>query len=260
MLKTWAACPERFRLEQAGADREQSCALTFGTVIHACLEHLEQDGIDAALEKFRLWWDEPTLLGDDLKIDYYLNQRSWKKYNSLGEKILREWHSIWEWNTDVVLAREYTFDVPIGDGHILHGTIDRLVVRYGKLGPELVVSDFKTNANHNEPTYDDLHEDLQFTAYSYATSQPEFWTGFEDGEAMYERYKKYERRGEWIQLQGPKRKDAGTRTEQQYQRLIRAVNEMARSVEAQIYVPTISGASCKWCQFRAVCGLPPKEN
>jgi hypothetical protein len=35
-----------------------------------------------------------------------------------------------------------------------------------------------------------------------------------------------------------------------------AVDAMAESVAMRIFVPNISGESCRYCEFRAVCGLP----
>lgn len=257
LLKTWQTCPEKLRLEMAGHPRQQSGALTFGTIIHACVEILETRSLDEAQDAFEHWWAEPTTLDPSLKIDYYLRGTNWKKYRANGKRILEEWAAIHSWNTDAVLAREFTFDVPIGDGHILHGTIDRLAVRNGPEGPTIVVSDYKTS--RKEPTYDWLEDDLQFTSYLYATLRPEFWATFSDGEERFERYKNYRRFGEWIQLLGPKVKAAGTRSQAQYNRLIRMVNQLARSVDADIYVPTISGESCKWCDFRQSCGLEEVE-
>lgn len=257
MLKTWQSCPEKVRFELEGHPRKQSCALTFGSVIHAAVEVLEARGLQEALTYFEWAWNSPEQIDPTYKIDYYLNGRTWLKYRTNGRRILSEWAALYAWNTDVVLAREHFFEVPIGDGHTLRGTADKVSIRNGVDGPELVVGDYKTNAT--EPTYEWLEDDLQFTAYCWASTRPEFWATFSDGQERWLRYQDLPRRGEWVQLTAPKVKSAGLRGPQQYNRLIRAVNQLARSVESGIYVPTLSGASCKWCDFREMCGLPDVE-
>lgn len=255
-LKTWQSCPEAFRLKYVERLSEpRSAALSFGSIIHACIEILETSGLKAAIKAFNDWWRDPTLLDPELQIDYYLAGTSWKKYSVKGHSILKEWAAIWAWNTDVVFAREYSFEVPIGDGHTLRGIIDRLALRSVVGKPAVVVQDYKTS--RKEPTFEYLEDDLQFISYCYATTRPEFWAGFSDGEERWRRYQGYARIGEWIQLLGPKVKSAGVKTQPQYNRLTKAVNQLALSVEAGIYVPTISGTSCKWCSHREICGLEP---
>lgn len=264
-LKTWARCPLTYKYQNIDKlDRTQSGALTFGTIIHDCVLYLEttQD-LDGAVQRFHNMWDAPEdfdealgQVGQTLKIDYYLKGTDWKKYRAEGERILTAWWGLIQWESDHVLAREYEFDVPIGDGHMLHGTIDKLALRYmPSLNSRVVlVSDYKTS--RKEPTYDWLADDLQFTAYSYATTRPEFWAGILNGEALYDELADSPRWGEWVQLKGPKRKDAGVRDQHHYNRLIVAVNEMVRSIQSRIFVPNISGETCKYCEFRDNCGLP----
>jgi hypothetical protein len=112
------------------------------------------------------------------------------------------------------------------------------------------------NTAGKRPTYEYLEDDLQFTAYSFSTLQPEFWTGLPDGEGLYERLKDLPRRGEWVHLRDVHRMDAGPREQHHYNRLTYAVNAMAQSVALRIFVPDISGATCRFCEFRNRCGLP----
>jgi hypothetical protein len=244
--------------------RTQSGALTFGTIIHDCVLFLEttQD-LDATIERFREMWAKPedfdTALGQNgqtLKIDYYVKGTNWKKYASEGERILRAWWGLIQWESDHVLAREYEFTVPIGDGHQLTGTIDKLALRYlpGVHARTVLLSDYKTSKK--EPTYDWLNDDIQFTSYAYASTQPEFWAGIPNGDNLYDELSEAPRWGEWVQLLGPKRKDAGQRLPYHYNRLFIAVNEIARSIEQNIFVPNISGDTCCYCDFRDACGLP----
>jgi len=258
-IATWQRCPLLYRFSRTpGTVREQSGALTFGTILHDAVMHMEiaQD-LQVGLDRFTQHWLEPTLLDPELEIDYYLKMTSWAKYKDDGPKIVKDWWSIIQWENDVVLGREQGFSVPIGE-HVLDGTIDKLAIRRIKGGEYvLLISDYKTNSKR--PTYDYLRHNIQFTAYAYATTQPEFWTGVENGEWYYEQTKDMRRVGEWVQLRGPLRLDAGERTPQDYQRLRYAVDMMADSIAMGIYVPNISGESCTYCDYRKPCGLPTRE-
>jgi hypothetical protein len=216
--------------------------------------------LQAAIARFHQFWDDPSLLGPEYVISYYVRGTNWKKFHEEGPKILRDWWALIQWDSDANIAREYTFDVPIGDGHVLHGTVDKLAIRFvPKINRRVVLcSDYKSN--NKTPTYDYLAEDLQFTAYSYATTQPEFWTGIPNGAELFAELKDFPRHGEWVQLKGPKRMDAGERIERHYNRLTYAVNGIADSVAMRIFVPTISGESCRYCDFRKSCGLPEIED
>ena len=64
------------------------------------------------------------------------------------------------------------------------------------------------------------------------------------------------RHGEWVALNGPKRMDAGERTQRHYNRLAYAVDAIAESVAQRIFPPNISGEACLYCDYRKPCGLP----
>lgn len=270
MIKAFMDCALKYKYEHIdGLPREQSSALTWGSVMHESVERLEvamesddedtrQNALDSTLTWFTDAWAEPAkVLGPEYEIDYYLPRTSWQSLYDEGKEILTRWHGHQQWESDVVLAREYTFTVDVpGTEHQLSGTLDRLALRYvGKLGRNVVqVVDYKTSKRR--PTYDYLQHDLQFTAYSFATERPEFWTGIENGEEIYERMKDAPRHNEWIHLRGPHRLDAGERTANHYMRLIYAIDQIADSIAMGIFVPDISGTNCTFCDFRKECGLP----
>lgn len=261
-IRVFQDCALRYRYQNLDkAPREQSCALTFGTIIHEAILSLEQtrDLVDATM-RFEHWWRDPTSLTGhgDLTIDYFLPTRNWDKYRREGRDALAWWWDIIRWDADEVLAREYQFTVPIGE-HELTGTVDKLAIRHdAKLDLDTVlVSDYKTSKKL--PTYEYLNDDIQFTAYLFATTQPEFWTNVPDGEALYDKYKDAPRHGEWVHLRGPTRRDVGERQEHHYRRLAYAIDTIAESIALRIFVPNISGTTCKFCEFRNRCGLPPIE-
>jgi len=255
-LKTWMKCPLQYRYRHIdGLQEEQAGSSIFGSIIHDCVLYMEENAdLPGAIERFKKFWLDPSELDPTYRVDYYVRGTNWKKFMEDGPRVLTDWWSVISWETDLVLAREHTFDVPIGNGHTLHGTVDKLVVRYRAKTDEnvLLISDYKTNKK--TPTYDYLEEDLQFSAYAYASTRPEFWTGLHPG--AFEKYQDLPRYGEWVQLTVPRRMDAGIRSERHYNRLTMAVNALADSVAMRIFVPNISGESCRYCEFRKQCGLP----
>lgn len=267
-LKLWQRCPLQVRWAHIeGLPIEQSGSLVFGSILHDCVLHLETThDVEGTVDRFRAFWRQPALLdpppgSPPYRVDYYVRGTNWKKFAEKGEDVIRRWWNVIQWDTDLVLGREYGFSVPIGDGHVLDGTIDKLVVRYhAATGAWIVlISDYKTQAK--TPTYDYLEEDLQFTAYAYASLCREFWEPMFPGDpaaglALWEKYRDLARHGEWVQLVTARRMDAGIREQRHYNRLTMAVNAIAESIALRVFPPNISGASCRYCEWRSQCGLP----
>ena len=267
-LKTWGKCPLIYRWQHIeNLPREQSGSLVFGSILHACVLYLETTGdLEGTVDRFKTWWRQPALLppppgNQPYQVDYYVRGTNWRKFLDKGEDIIRRWWNLIQWETDLVLGREYGFSVPIGNGHTLDGTIDKLTVRWDAATERWVVliSDYKSN--NKTPTYGYLEEDLQFTAYAYASTCKEFWEPMFPGDpdkglALWEKYRDLERHGEWVQLTDAKRMDAGIREQRHYNRLFMAVDAIADSIAMRIFPPNISGETCRYCEFRKECGLP----
>jgi hypothetical protein len=117
----------------------------------------------------------------------------------------------------------------------------------------LDVADYKTGK-----TSPYLRYNVQFTAYIYATYQDEFWGSVPDGEQWKKKVGSLPRTATWIDLKSTPFKEvsAGTREEADFRRLEKTCNALASSVEAEIFVPTLSGESCAYCDFYDECGLP----
>jgi hypothetical protein len=178
-----------------------------------------------------------------------------------GLKTLEDYYSLLRSDDGLLLALEIEFEVPIqlnGVEHIITGTLDRLAIRKYMRKAYLSIEDFKTG---KKPTY--LRYGLQWTIYSWATTQPEFWAEFPETEKRIETYAPWARRGRWIDLHGKIAiHDCGWRGEQDYARMKVALAEYVRAVEADVYPLSISGANCMFCPFREVCGgvALPEEN
>jgi hypothetical protein len=257
MIKDWMRCPLAYRFRYVDElEREQSSALSFGTVLHDAVFVMENaQDLNVGLDRFRSTWNDLSIL--DVEYDYLLPRKSHQSYQDDGVRILEDWWALIQWEADLVLAREHPFLVQIGD-HELSGTADKIALRQLKHGEWVIlVSDYKTNSK--VPTREYLSHDLQFSAYCYASTLPEFWTGIDNGMEVYERFRDARRVGEWVHLRGPRRIDAGERNQVHYNRLRYAVDGIAESVACGIFVPTISGEACEFCDFRRACGLPSLE-
>lgn len=200
-----------------------------------------------------------------------MNRRqTWTGLKDLGPKIIREYHEAVKWEDQVTLGTEYRFMVPFGE-HVLSGIVDHL--HTNKDHSILYIDDLKTGA---KPNMDTLHLDLQFTTYSWAAQQKEFWVGMEsddpdwpdkypglpNGEELFEEFKKAKHIARWVDLKKMVFTNVGERTEFDYARLYRMCDMIARAVETETYVPSISADACLWCEYHDLCPVyinPPES-
>ncbi len=119
--------------------------------------------------------------------------------------------------------------------------------------------------------YKFLRQNLQFSAYCYASTKPEFWHGWrgEDGFGpgrggqLFHRFEGKARRGTWINMKTIKFQDAGWRGPDDYRRFALAVEQIVASIKADIYPLSLSGETCQYCEFRDICagtGVPANEH
>lgn len=260
-LKTWMACPLQARFNYIdGLPQPENWKAAFGTVIHFCLEHFNTDlagDVEAAVDLFEQLWAEPELL--DLHPTVMPRMTTYGGLRQKGPEILRDYARRLEWENRTVLATEHTFLVPFGR-HEFTGTVDLLELRRNHKGNDLVrVCDFKTNTR--KPSYTELALNIQFTVYSWASEQPEFWVGSDefpglpDGEALFEQLRDVPRRSIWLHLWSGAELDGGTREEADYRRLTRLCDEIEHAIEAEVYVPDISGDTCIFCPYTEPCGV-----
>ena len=148
---------------------------------------------------------------------------------------------------------------PFGN-HLLSGIIDNLL--YDKSQDILLICDLKTGARPNK---DNLHASLQFTSYDWATRKDEFWTGYppeidkywgvSDGSERLEQFRDTKRLGVWFDLRNAKEYPVGQRTEQDFLRMLRLCDQIELAIERDVYVPTITGDTCKFCAYKDVCSV-----
>lgn len=119
-----------------------------------------------------------------------------------------------------------------------------------------------THNSGYRPAIEGLHLDIQFTSYIYAASRKEFWTGvpgsdkyvgLPNGAELYEKYKDFDIIGIWLDLRNSKSYDVGPRGHTDIIRLYRCCDEIERAIEHEVFVPSISGDSCRVCSYKDIC-------
>lgn len=222
-----------------------------GSVFHFAMEVYETYGgnLDLAIKTFDYYWDHPEKLDRGQPIDFYHPQTTHEGLRQRGHRMLEQYHDLVPWKTGEHLGSEIHFIVPIGD-HQLEGIIDKLWARRGRQ-KTLEVIDFKTGAKVPEK----LRHNLQFTAYAYATTTPEFWSYVPGHENDYEKYASFKRQGWWWHARNSKKYNAGMREERDYKRLLYAIEQMDKALTTNVFPLTIEGAACAYCPYEEkVCG------
>lgn len=241
---------------------EQLSRTAYGSVIHHAAHAMEMaklqgsaDPLATARATFEYYWD-PANIGsicDPVTIWCARDTRSGMLRKGLATLDLY-WEHLQK-DVSKVLGLEVSFTLPYeldGETHTIHGTMDRLSVRKMSSTNVLNIEDFKSGKD-----YEKLRWNLQFTIYSWATTQRAFWDQWHEFDpGIYDRLRLLPRRGTWISLQsGVKRSDAGFRGMQDYLRMDAALREYVKAVRADIYPLSIVGAVCEYCPYReGICG------
>lgn len=285
-LSSWARCPASFGYQRAGLPRKQLSATAYGSVIHHALQVFErarhndglsyQQAVDLAVETFVYYWNPLNISEICEPVDEWIARDTMQGLHRKGIETLRAWCEMIRDSQEELLATEYSFIVPIdgtwdydlGEPHVLAGSIDRFSLKYLKRTLVVETSDYKSGRE-----YKYLRHNLQFTAYSYATTKREFWVGWrgEDGfgpdrgEELHQRTLGLARHGTWINLKKspPEMQDAGYRGPQDYARFAVAVDQVMASIAADIFPLQLKGDVCEFCEYQRVCGgvgVPDKDH
>lgn len=288
MLAAWSRCPAEVGYKRAGVPSKTNSAAAYGSVIHHVLQAMErslhesrlkyrvkspefhqhfQAAVQVALESFVFYWNPHNIetVTEPVPADGWLPRAGYAELRARGLDAIRKYADLIKFDDHELLALEYGFMVPI-DGtwdyelnqpHMLGGSVDRLAARHFSRQLACCVDDYKTGKEQYRLRYN-----IQFTAYCYATTKLEFWVGHggedgfgqERGTELYERFKDKARRGTWINMRTFKYQDAGWREATDYARFALAVDQIASSIQADIFPLTISGDACTFCDYRSTCG------
>lgn len=258
LLKAFMGCSLQYKFKKEGHPDLQNAAASFGTAVHQALElYNNTQDLDAALYNFRYTWDNPEEFG--ITPQFYFPRTNYGYYRERGVEFIKNYAESYQWVDRDILATEHRFCVDIGN-HQLSGIVDILETEKGS--KQLKVVDLKTG---QRPNTKKLNFDVQFTAYMWAAQQRQFWCGYEpeidkypgfdDGEAMYEKYKDYTVVGVWYDLRKADEYPVGPREPGDYQKLYRCLDMIAHAVEQEAYVPDISGDTCGICSYADICPL-----
>lgn len=143
ILKRWMDCPlQVYYADVNPTTREQSAAMTFGTIVHEALELYNTTfDVEQAVERFLYVWENPEELG--VAIDYWPGKTSYADYKKMGVGIVEAFHEKTRLKERTVISTEHPFCVPLGD-HVISGVVDLLELTYDKDGwPVLEIKDFK---------------------------------------------------------------------------------------------------------------------
>jgi hypothetical protein len=189
------AAEEGYR--RAGMPMATNSGAAYGSVMHHAVQVLEREvatgtsrqvALQTAIETFAHYWIPANIhaICEPVPADGWLPQQSFSILRERGFEVLKSYAQLMQVDDTELLATEFGFMVPIlgtwdyklGEPHYLAGSVDRLGARFWRRQLFLAVDDWKTA---KLAAY--LRQNLQGTAYCYASTKREFWTGHrgEDG-------------------------------------------------------------------------------
>lgn len=251
-LKSWQSCALQTKYSYIdGLPSPTGSAAMFGSAVHEAIDRFHKGATEEQavnIFKEELTKQEP---------DYWNRMTTLTGYLDNGERMIREYVASQQWADYDVVSSEFRFMVDIGE-HQVSGIVDILQLPHNHSSLDIV--DLKTG---RRPILDTLHLDIQFSLYIYATYQKEFWcghpdepdkySGFENGEELFEYFKNIPRRGFWYDLKKNEPINVGDRTMRDFARIYRLIEQVARAVEHEVFIPTINGDTCTWCDYQDIC-------
>jgi len=274
-IQAFTRCAHAWKQERDGAKRLQLSATAFGSVVHHAIHAGSRSkSVDVALETFEFYWHPLNISAVCEPVDIWLPRESYGSLLIKGRNAIRQFFDELALSEDMLLALEYEFMVPLhgvidpldGSTVVLGGTIDRLVARRHRRRLILCADDLKTG---KKKTY--LRWNVQGTAYCYATTQSEFWLGWESfhttgfgesGVEMMSRFATAPRKFNWIDLSEGKANDGGYRGERDYAALKYAAQQVVNMIRSETFPLSLSGEVCQFCPHRPNCagvGLDDKD-
>lgn len=269
-------CLAEWGYKRKGLTTTTNSAAAYGSVIHHAIQVFERQvalgtsrkaALQMALETFSFYWSPSNIeaICEPVPPDGWLPRQGYSELRTKGLETIRQYADLIKFDESELLATEFSFMVPIdgtwdynlNEPHYLAGSVDRLAVRYYRRALTVAVDDLKSGKEQVH-----LRHNVQGSAYCYASTKREFWTGHrgedgfgeERGNELFERFQGAGRRFTWINLRTIKFQDGGWRGPIDYARFALAIEQLAATVDADIFPLSISGAACTYCDMRRVCG------
>jgi len=259
LIKNYMRCPLQAKFHYIdNIPQKQGSAASFGSAVHMAVDLYNQTGdVQAAKQCFLYIWDHADEFG--LEPEIWNRNTSYGQYRERGVAFIDGYHQESKWVNKDVIATEYRFCVPFRN-HFISGIVD--ILESPHRSNVLKVVDLKTGYR---PNASNLGFDIQFTSYIWAVSQREFWVGFEpeaekypgfeNGEELFDKFSSYDILGVWYDLRKSKEYEVGPRSERDYDRLHRCLDEIEKAVNLEVFVPNISGDSCGICSYQSICSV-----
>lgn len=252
MLKTFQECALQAKFSYLDQRPQQTgSAALFGSAVHEAIDmyhngYTEEECVSYFIDFMNN--NEP---------DYWNRRATLSGYLDQGMTMIREYIKSRQWSDTEVIASEFRFMVDIGE-HQFSGIIDSLMLPNDHSA--LYIVDNKTG---KRPILDALYLNIQFTGYHWASYQKEFWcgypgqedkySGFENGEELWEYFKDIPREGYWLDLKKMEYIYVGPRGPLDFARMYRLMEQVSRAIELDACIPTIDESTCTWCPYQDVC-------
>jgi len=258
MIGRWMGCPKEAHFHDIlKLPSPQHAKTTYGTCQHDALDLYNKTGnVEAAILRFKETWDDPGIL--EAEIDVWPQNTSWGDLRQRGIASILKYHEDNSWEDRIVVASEHPFLVPFGE-HTLSGFVDYLEIIGKRKKRSLRVVDLKTSSYR--PSHLQLRFNPQFTIYIYASEQPEFWEDIPHGEELFAEFEGQPRMAYWYSLWDQRMTEVGIRTDLDMMRLYRVVLEIEQAIKKEVFVPSLTGASCLYCPHTHLCAavIPLRE-
>jgi superfamily I DNA/RNA helicase/RecB family exonuclease len=239
-------CPLRYVLESVlGLDPQSTYQMKFGSLVHMIIERS-----DPAKGDITKWEDALAIYKTEFvehHKDDYPNEVFARTYYRYGVQSLKRWWRS-ERSTGETIEVEYSFDDLDFDGHTIRGRIDRVA----KVGPGLVLSDYKTS--RNAIAWQEAKDSLQLAIYYKAAK-------------VYDNLKEHgEPRSMQLVYPGIKYEDPRDNSigcAKRYQNPEEAEEALARlhaileNAAHEEFAPSPE-ADCRWCHMKPLCPRWPE--
>jgi len=161
-LKAFAKCPVKFRLQyrEGLVPLEDTTSLRMGTGLHAMFEAHAANGTDAAIDHCNQAYAKIPLTADATE---------WETERNTLLGLFLGYQKHWENDPVVVSEAERHFELEVGEGLVVQGTIDALGTWQGR---EVVIERKTTSSSMDDSDYwGRLRNDVQISMYVFYLAQ-----------------------------------------------------------------------------------------
>jgi RecB family exonuclease len=239
-------CPLRYVLESVlGLDPQSTYQMKFGSLVHMIIERSDPKEGDIAR-----WEDALAVYKKEFVShhkDDYPNEVFARTYYRYGVQSLKRWWRA-ERSTGETIEVEFAFDDLDFDGHTIRGRIDRVA----KVGPGLVLSDYKTS--RNAIAWQEAKDSLQLAIYYKAAKVYEALSAHGEPKSMQLVYP-------GIKYEDPRDNSIGCakryQTPEEAEEALARLRSILENAADEHFAPSPE-ADCRWCHMKPLCPRWPE--